>query len=635
MVERISKLFVISLLIFGTSCSDQLEYALKYSESNRVELENVLNYFEAKGDEDALNAAKYIITNMPGHKSMYGRYDDYYDNIDSLFRAGLTSKDTYEVIKELSDSYGSEIGYNYDSFMIDSQYLISNIEKSISQWRDGSWAKHLSFDEFCEWLLPYTCSNTKPLDMWRFDLECFAKGHLDKLNECDDYRENPRAAICCVHDILLGMITKKKWIHESYGHQISRPEAFVKLPGATCEEYAEMVVRILRSKGIPVGIDFTPQWPDRLYGHYWCAYPNLRGKTTMFGPFATNPDYPHYSHTEFAKVYRRTYAPNIEYLSLINKYEGSVPAICRDVFFKDVTNEYMRTVDIKVNLLEGTHLSRKDVYIAVFDNNEWKPVFWGKVRFRKACFKNMGRRITYIVMGYVNNVLVPISHPFYLDAQGDIQEFVSKDAVVQDIRIWRKYPMFQHVFKIHDVLHGGFIEADNSNDFTTSEKVATLPEWPLTSGHEAVKQTKPYRYWRLCAEAEKRCDMAELFFFNQDAELIQPSMGSALADGNPITNYCAEGTVLNEYLDFGKPVNIDRISYVRRGDGNAIIPGDEYDIYYWDDSSWKHHSNHIATDIYIDVKNLSTDILYYIKGRSRGMQHRIFSVTASGEILWR
>lgn len=112
----------------------------------------------------------------------------------------------------------------------------------------------------------------------------------------------------------------------------------------------------MRSKGIPVGIDFTPQWPDRLYGHYWCVFPNLRGKTSMFNPFASNPDYPHYSHAEFAKVYRRTYSPNDEYMGLIRKYKGNVPPVCPDVFFKDVTGEYMETADIKVPLLKPTRI---------------------------------------------------------------------------------------------------------------------------------------------------------------------------------------------------------------------------------------------------------------------------------------
>jgi hypothetical protein len=393
----------------------------------------------------------------------------------------------------------------------------------------------------------------------------------------------------------------------------------------------------MRSKGIPVGIDFTPQWPDRLYGHYWCVFPNLRGKTTMFNPFSTNPDYPHYSHAEFAKVYRRTYAPNKEYLRLIRKYKGNIPAINSDVFFKDVTDEYMRTADIKVNLLNGIHPSRKDAYIAVFDNNEWRPVSWGKIRMGKACFTGMGRRITYIILGYVNDGLVPISRPFYLDAQGEVVEFVMDDTHKTNIRLWKKYPMFQHVFRIHNVLHGGYIEASNNEDFSNAETVAVLPEWSLTSGHEYISQLQSYRYWRLCADNEASSDMAELFFFDKEGRLLEPCNVSALSDRDPLTNYSAEGNVLKEFVDFGNPVMVNKIGYVRRGDGNAVIPGDSYEIYYWEDSrEWVFHSRHTASDIFLDIQNLPSGTLYYIKGLSRGVQHRIFSIdTQTGEIVWR
>jgi hypothetical protein len=611
--------------------------ALDYSGDNASELKKVLEYFELIGDSEAYVAAEYIVGNMPGHRSLFGEYEDYYDNVDSLFDAGLSSEDAYDVIKRVSDSYGRRICYDFDCRRITSDYLIRDIESALNQWREGEWAKHLSFEEFCEWLLPYTCSRTQPLDNWRNNLEPFAKGFLEELNVCDDYKGNPRAAICRVNDILIGMIEKQKWMHISYGFPISRPETFIKLPGATCEEYAEVAVRIMRSKGIPVGIDFTPQWPDRLYGHYWCVFPNLRGKTSLFNPFSTNPDYPHYSHAEFAKVYRRTYAPNDEYLRLLRRRGGDVPAIFSDPFFKDVTEEYMRTADVEVDLLDDVRLSGRDVYIAVFDNNDWKPVFWGTRRLGKAYFEGMGRRITYIVLGYSEGELVPASHPFYLDADGVIHEFRMDGAEAKSIRMWRKYPMFQHVFKVHDVLHGGYVEASDREDFVGAERVADFSEWSLTSGIEEVSQSRPYRYWRLCAGEGECCDMAELFFYTDSVNRVLPFSESSLVDGDPLTNYSADGNKLNGYLDFGKPVLVDRISYVRRGDGNAIIPGDSYEILYWDESArWTLHSSHIATDVYFDIDGLPSGTLYYIRGLSRGVQHRIFSVSAdTNEIEWR
>ncbi len=76
-------------------------------------------------------------------------------------------------------------------------------------------------------------------------------------------------------------------------------------------------------------------------------------------------------------------------------------------FFKDVTHDYQETVDLRIDLRNGVKLSNKDVYICVFDNSEWKPVSWGRVRFGKAFFKKMGRNITYMAFGYSNDTLPP------------------------------------------------------------------------------------------------------------------------------------------------------------------------------------------------------------------------------------
>ena len=179
------KLLTLFISLLLLSCANPVDLALDYAGNNRKELEKVLDYFEAKGDETALQAAEFIITNMPGHKSMYGCYAEYYNEVDSLFSEGLNADDAYGAINMVSDSYGNTIGYDYDSHIISSEYLIKDIETAVSQWTQGQWATHLDFDEFCEWLLPYTCSSSQPLDDWRSNLESFAKGYIDELYVCD------------------------------------------------------------------------------------------------------------------------------------------------------------------------------------------------------------------------------------------------------------------------------------------------------------------------------------------------------------------------------------------------------------------------------------------------------------------
>ena len=634
MKKNIFRVFVLAgLLCCGCRDGFTVRQALERAGENRPQLEAVLEHFKESGDKEKYLAAEYLIKNMPGHKSMTGEYRLYYDAADSVLRQDLPADSIMDGLEGLSADFGSAVGFGYDIQNITADYLIKDIDNAFIQWREGEWATHLSFPQFCEWLLPYTCSDTQPIFDWRDSLKHFAESYIPYLNECNDYLNNPRAAICRANSALKNMIAKQTWIHSAHGYTIYNPDIFVKLPGATCEEYAEVATLVMRSKGIPVSIDFTPQWPDRLYGHYWCVFPTLRGKTSMFNPFATNPDYPHYSHAEFAKVFRRTYGYNGEYMDLLARNRGNIPPIFSDPFFRDVSEEYMETVNLSIRLMKGKRTDSRDVYIAVFDNSDWKPVFWGRRHGNTATFRSMGKNITYIVLGYIKGHLEAVSLPFMVDFSGAVHYIKADPDRTTDIRMDRKYPMFQHVFIQQAFLHGGYIEASDNSDFKGKETVARFPDWPLTSGQVRPEQSRPHRYWRMYSAAGQVSDMAELFFYDkEDTTLIEDfkicgsdSLALNLTDRDPLTFYSADSSGCGWCFDFGKPVSIDHISYIRRGDGNAVMPGDRYIIYYWDGTDWIRHSEHEAEDIYIDVRDLPAGALYYIKGISRGAQNRIFT----------
>ena len=86
-------------------------------------------------------------------------------------------------------------------------------------------------------------------------------------------------------------------------------------------------------------------------------------------------------------------------------------------------------------------------------------------------------------------------------------------------------------------------------------------------------------------------------------------------------------------FDFHEPIAISKIACIRRGDGNDICPGDDYELYYWNNRQWVLHERKTADHIYIDFKNLPADRLYFIKGISRGAQNRTFLVE-NNEVRW-
>lgn len=623
------------LIVFATlvafSCSyDQVDVALRMAGENRGGLERVLEYFEKTGDKEKIAASRFLIGNMPGHKSMRGAYEEYWDEADRTLTASDGSLSILDSLEALKEKYDGRIYYDFDLNYISADYLIHDIETAFDQWRNGEWARHLTFDEFCEWLLPYTCSDNQPLINWRESLSGSARSYIDHLNECDEYIGNPRAAIMRVNNKLIPMIKKQKWIHSGHGYPIYDPSVFVKLPGASCNEYMTNGMLVMRSKGIPVGMDYTPQFADRLYGHYWNVYPNLRGRKTMFTSFGVNPGYPHFCNVVFAKVIRQTYSANEGYLKLLRRHNGDIPKMYDSPFFKDVTDEYQETSEVCVELMKSAKLSSRDVFICVFGNDDWKPISWGRAKFGKAKFLNMGRRAMYLVKGYVGGSLEPVSYPFFLDDFGHVEYVgLGKDPMRTSFRLNRKYPMFQRVISAQKSLHGGIVLGSDDISFRKADTVCVFPEWSLTSGMVSTDQESPHRYWRFISNMRSVSDMAELYFYDDNSLRVDMTADSDslsyIIDGNPLTYYSADRDDPSGVLDAGKPVMLGHISYIRRGDGNAIIPGDLYRVSWWNGKGWTVHCEVEAKDIELQIEDIPADKLCYIEGLSRGVQNRIFT----------
>lgn len=94
-----------------------------------------------------------------------------------------------QVIDSIIGSYGSihtPYTEHISDVYISPEYLIDNIEQAFRVWKEQPWGKNVSFELFCEYVLPYRVGDEK-LVSWRNEI-------YEKYNSLlDDVRDMPEA----------------------------------------------------------------------------------------------------------------------------------------------------------------------------------------------------------------------------------------------------------------------------------------------------------------------------------------------------------------------------------------------------------------------------------------------------------
>ncbi|MBR1518129.1 MAG: discoidin domain-containing protein [Prevotella sp.] len=639
---------------------DEINMALNLAGKNRHELEAVLSHYASEPQK--LEAAKFLIRNMPGHYS----YADtviltrYSAAVDSILTA-MSNTSMYErkdSINSCAEKLGiAQVKKIQDIHVITSDYLIRNIDNAFEAW-NGPWARHLSFEQFCEYLLPYKVGELQLLDDWRNRLKGFHTEVLNDMDKCDAYRNATLEAARRLSKSL------GAYVHPNYNSVVNFPvmrfEVNARVPCGSCDYYIPLALAVHRSNGIPLTHDFCPHWASRRLGHSWNAVLAENGRTMAFNGVSENPVMAtngisvsdgdmHNSMEKMAKVYRHTYARNKE-LSELNRKEKNVPPLLRNVFMKDVTTSYMETSDISVHL-RNVPRGVSYAYLAIYGDNDWYPVTFAKIEKGKAIFQNMGRNIMYIVLCYSpDGTRHMLSEPLLLGFDGNVKTFAPSEKRTT-MRLTRKYPILEYVYKWLSCVDNCEFQASNDNNF---HRYSTIH---ITSGTKATgneldipEPTPPFRFWRFIPLKENsRGNIAEIYFYDSNGKKICGRVigteGSfenranrtreAAFDGNTLTYFeSPDGKTPWVGMDFGYPVKLSSIIYYPRGDGNSVELGDEYELFYWDDDNWQSIGKKRAQSHWIEFAAVPEGTIYLLRDITKGHEERIFTYDDSMQTWW-
>lgn len=140
---------------------------IENSSKNRKELEKVISHYKNLGNPEKLSSAYFLIQNLPSHSHYKGTGVENYKNAFSELIN--TPEDRKEELNTIWDSlkagYGKKFpGLYYpvdDVDVLDSAYLVKHIDAAFEAW-SYPWAKHLKFEAFCEYILPYKLVSEEP-----------------------------------------------------------------------------------------------------------------------------------------------------------------------------------------------------------------------------------------------------------------------------------------------------------------------------------------------------------------------------------------------------------------------------------------------------------------------------------------
>lgn len=625
---------------------------LSQAGENQTELLRVLQHYEENADTLKLKAAQFLIGNMLYHFSYISDKSLlYYNAIDSAL--STAKYDIYtqpDLIDSLYNIYNPfNINTRMDLQTLSSDFIIQNIDEAFELWKTSPWCQHLDFDDFCEYILPYRLKDgyliedRKAIQNVLIDSEL--QGYLNLFQYSSEMQYSAFWACMAINQKLKELNTDHALNNSESIYKISTR---AKIFFGNCSEYAIITATVMRSLGIPVGIDFTPQWPFRSMGHTWNVLLTNSGKSLSFGGADTNPDVLHKPDAKMAKVYRCTYAINPEVVRLLQA-EKYVPKTFNNPHIKDVTTEYMKTSSVSVPI-QGKK-KHQYAYLAVFNNQKWIPVCFGKQQdSNHFLFENIGRDIVYMPIYYENGKIIPFSDPFILDMKGKVQYLKPNLLQTQDVTLYRKYYLSERMFKYAGRCVGAVIEASNQKDFIEADTLYTITKFTLVTDSIKISTDKKYRYWRYMALPKTWCNIAELEFKYKDKSLVGDVIGTdgvydslspgtdkyTVFDKDPLTFFDAPQDV--EYawvgMDFKEPVSIDKIVYTPRNDDNNIRIGDLYELFYWNNGQWISLGTQEAAEIKLYYKSVPSNALLLLKDLSRGKEERIFTYENDLQCWW-
>ncbi|SHE82091.1 hypothetical protein [Dysgonomonas macrotermitis] len=653
-MKRVTRLFFI-VLAFMVSCTDPIKQTLETAGDNRAELEAVLNHYKEKGNEQKLEAAKFLIQNMLYKYEYEGDILAKYDTILYIYQS-LRKDSIYIgdplIINQTWDSLVSKYGKieipklkkKFDCRTISSEFLIKNIDLAFEAWENSPLYNPNEFKSFCEYILPYRIG-TEPVEEYK-------ERYYKDLKSIVDTATSPESIVFGFH-YELSWARHFKPSLKLWDYPVELPISKIEIGHrGACRHMTTFGALVMRACGLPVTID-RAIWANRSQGHSWNVLILDDHKNLPFDALSRGRLELAYKP---AKIFRRTFSLNFE------TFKGVDPNDIPGSFFVfdeyDVTHEYVTAHDVSVpiQIESDEYKTKKHGIVCVFDNREWRPVYWGEIKSGKMHFKNMSPDVLYIGAYFDEGHIIPATEPFLLQSDGLIKYCQPNKEQLITLNLERKFPRFKRIEEHAMGLRRMNAEGSNHREFKDSTVLFSVYDVPYHVADSLVDSAVRYRYIRLNSSTYRLANLAEVEFYGKTEKWAEEEKLTGEIIGFPPINkdnmhpytHAMDGDLETWFektkgpmgwvgLDLGKGNEhiITRIRFCPRSDTNFILKGDTYELLYWNRKIWQSMGTQIAPEYNIlTYKNVPSGALYLLRNHTRGKEERIFTYENNTQIWW-
>nr|WP_319998903.1 hypothetical protein [uncultured Draconibacterium sp.] len=664
-MRNIYQILLLGIISILYSCSNSIpkdvEQALKFAEDNRVELEKVINHYKNNDDSLKLEAAYFLIKNMPYHVFFEIRekekFDALFDSISTLTISNKSGDVVFdnELRGNLIDNYVRNFFKNNypkkyrgqirsDIQTIDSEYLIENIDYAFKAW-EFPWAKHYSFYEFCRYILPYRYANEQP-DRSR-------KQFYEQYRWIVDSIKNPGDVIEVTS--FINKLLRNKVAHcpalKELGNNIQASHLATGMVVESCEGQTGLGQSILRAIGVPTSIVTIPWWGIYSGGHETSAVLDSTKRWIDFGFYDLDPT-PELLGCVAPKMYFKQF-------DMVGK-----PQIDNHFFYKDVSNYFQQVQHIELDIKKDD----RDINLCVFGDRGWAPICKAEKDSTGIVFKNVGiKNYMFIASTIQDDQFVPVSYPFTTDSAGHPKYYIPDTSFAFSYTFDRKFPPYVREDRCDD-LKGGQFQFSSDNNFTSYKTIYKIED-RLKYQNNIMKITPTKgRYFRyVFPEGIDLCynGPAEVSFYTSNSKGLQKLKGhivgskqlsreqiNILTDadmltfvewrtntklrndetGNIIIKKQAEEPIWIG-LELDSVTEVTHVGICPRNDKNNIYQGMYYELMYWD-KGWKSLGMKEAIADTITYANIPGNALLWLRNHTEGKEERIFTLKDNEQVWW-